>query len=55
MEGQVVEADTSNPLLRVLEVNRTAEGQVGRFNHFNRALATGGESAPRKSSPITDG
>ena len=40
MEGQVVEADTSNPLLRVLEVNRTAEGQVGRFNHFT--AKTGG-------------
>ena len=34
MESQVAEADTGNPLLRVLEVTRTAEGQVGRFNHF---------------------
>ena len=42
MESQVVEADTSNPLLRVLEVNRTAEGLVGRFNHFSR---------PRRAPP----
>jgi len=38
MESQVVEADTSNPLLRVLEVNRTAEGLVGRLNHFNSRI-----------------
>ena len=35
MESQVAEADTGNPLLRVLEVTRTAEGLVGRFNHFS--------------------
>ncbi len=29
MENQVAEADTGNPLLRVLEVTRTAEGLVG--------------------------
>ena len=34
MESQVVEADTGNPLLRVLELTRTAEGQVGRVDHF---------------------
>jgi len=34
MESQVAEADTGNPLLRVLGVTRTAEGQVGRLNHF---------------------
>jgi hypothetical protein len=35
MGGQVAEADTGNPLLRVLELTRTAGGQVGRVNHFN--------------------
>ena len=39
MESQVAEADTGNPLLRVLEVTRTAEGLVGRLNHF-RQLGT---------------
>ena len=37
MESQVAEADTGNPLLRVLGVTRTAEGRVGRLNHFNEA------------------
>ncbi len=35
LESQVAEADTGNPLLRVIEVTRTAEGLVGRLNHFN--------------------
>ena len=35
MESQVAEADTGNPLLRILEVTHTAEGHVGRLNHFS--------------------
>ena len=44
MESQVVEADTGNPLLRVLELTRTAGGQVGRFNHFNGGQVLGNDA-----------
>ena len=44
MESQVAEADTGNPLLRVLEVTRTAEGLVGRFNHFNGGQVPGNDT-----------
>ena len=40
----MAEADTANPLLRVLEVTRTAEGQVGRFNHFNGGQVPGNDT-----------
>ena len=37
----MAEADTGNPLLRVLGVTRTAEGQVGNLNHFNGGQVPG--------------
>ncbi len=46
MESQVAEADTGNPLLRIIEVTRTAEGLVGRLNHFRNLDESISRSAP---------